>query len=164
MRRYKRTVGDVMKIPLGDGTHVYARTLADASMAFYDSRTDQELACEQNIKNSVLIIMGVREQEAMKSGRWKHIGHAPLGPDLADPPPQFIQDPIIPTNFRLYYKGKMCPATREECEGLERCAVWEDPAQVEERLRDHYAGRPCKCVDTIDQMIDRLKTKRGGKL
>jgi hypothetical protein len=33
------------------------------------------------------------------------------------------------------------PARPEECIALERVAVW-DPVHVEERIRDHYAGRP----------------------
>jgi hypothetical protein len=33
------------------------------------------------------------------------------------------------------------PAAPEECVGLEGVAVW-DPTHVEDRLRDHYAGRP----------------------
>ena len=37
-----RTVGDAVRVNLSDGFHVYARVLPDATVAFYDSRTDLE--------------------------------------------------------------------------------------------------------------------------
>lgn len=42
----------------------------------------------------------------------------------------------------------MTKATREECEGLEICAVWEAHA-VEERIIDHYNGVPNFWVESM---------------
>jgi hypothetical protein len=40
------------------------------------------------------------------------------------------------------------PATAQECAGLEVAAVW-DPEHVEDRLRDHFDGRPNIWVESI---------------
>jgi hypothetical protein len=40
------------------------------------------------------------------------------------------------------------PATKSEIEGLECAAVW-DPQHVEDRLRDHFAGRTNKWVESL---------------
>ena len=60
-KRKKRIIGDVLKIPLGDGTHVYARVLPDASYAFYDSRGTEEMAVELAIDHPILFIVAVMD-------------------------------------------------------------------------------------------------------
>lgn len=45
-------------------------------------------------------------------------------------------------------RGGEEPASRQELEGLEVAAVW-DPEHVEDRLRDHFSGRPNKWVESI---------------
>ena len=80
---------------------------------------------------------------AVKRGRWNVVGYLPLEAALQNNPPKFIQDRIQPELFSIYKNGSIQPATRDECAGLECAAVW-DPEQVEDRLRDHYAGRPNK--------------------
>jgi hypothetical protein len=146
----KRTVGDIVKIPLGDGWQCYARVLPEAALAFYDSRNNRDLPIEKVIERPVLFVVPVMHH-AIKGGRWPVIGHIPLD-DQVKSPPRFIQDPLDKNIFRIYENGKMRPATREECVGLERAAVWE-PEHVEDRLRDHYAGRKNKWFESL-KMVD----------
>ena len=63
---------------------------------------------------------------------------------------QCIQDGLDETQFELYNPntGEVTKATREECEGLETCAVWE-AYHVESRLRDHYNGVPNDIVEAL---------------
>jgi hypothetical protein len=143
-KRIKRIEGDVVKIPLGDGTHVYARTLQDASFAFYDARVSEELAVEWVVTRPILFYLAVMDS-AVKGGRWPVIGNVPLDGTIVRPP-QFIQDLHNRNSFSIYRDGIITPASREECVGLERASVWE-PEFVEERLRDHYAGRPNRIVE-----------------
>ena len=82
---------------------------------------------------------------AVKSGRWRVIGNRPLEGELLNPPARFIHDPLDPESFSIYRRGQTVPASREEIGGLERAAVWE-PEHVEDRFRDHYAGRTNKWV------------------
>ena len=76
------------------------------------------------------------------------VGNGPLENELRTPPPRFIQDALRPDQFRIYENGKIRSATKEECLGLEREAVW-DPEHVEERIRDHYAGRKNRWVESL---------------
>jgi hypothetical protein len=72
----------------------------------------------------------------------------PLEAGLREAPPMFIQDAIKRDQFFICHGAVRRPAARAECEGLERFAVW-DPTQVEDRLRDHFAGRPNKWVESM---------------
>lgn len=141
MSRQQRTIGGVLKIELGDGYHTYARILPDAAYAFYDSRTQKDITDLNDIANKpILFITGVYN-DAVTSGRWKKLGSLPLEESLRVPPPAFIQDPIDPNVFRIYHNGQIRPVDKEECLGLERASVWE-PEDIEERIRNHYAGEP----------------------
>jgi hypothetical protein len=145
--RQKRVIGDIVRIDLGDGFHGYARVLEEALFAFYDCRIRNELPVDQIIVFPVLFNIPVMNY-AVKQGRWLVVGNAPLDDSLKTLPPLFIQDTLKEGVFRLYEKGQMRPATREECLGLECAAVWE-PTHVEDRLRDHYAGRKNKWVESL---------------
>jgi hypothetical protein len=142
----KRRIGDIVKIPLGDGTHTYARVLPEASFAFYDSRGTEELEINRIVDLPILFFTAVMNH-AIKSGRWKVVGHISRDDGLRAPP-QFIQDPLDKRSFSIYEDGKIRPATRQECVGLECAAVWE-PEHVEVRLRDHYAGRKNEEVESL---------------
>ena len=146
MRSEKRNVGDVVKIPLGDGTHTYAHALQEASFAVYDCRVTDELAVEQVISRPVLFFVAVKHH-AVKNGRWPIVGNSPLN-DRLSRPPTFIQDPLNKNNFSIYANGEIKPSTRVQCTGLERMAVWE-PEHVEERIQDQYAVRKNKWLELL---------------
>lgn len=149
----RRTIGAVVRIALGDGTHCYAQVLPDADYAFFDLRAKADPEVDQIVSQPVLFTVAVMNY-AVTSGRWEKIGKAPVAADLNAPIPKFIQDALDPSKFEIYMGGTIRPATRDECHGLERAAVW-DPEHVEERLRDHYAHRPNRWVESL-----RLKTER----
>jgi hypothetical protein len=143
----ERVVGDVVKIDLGDGTSTYARVLEEALFAFYDSRVPDDIPIDRVVTLPILFQVPVMDH-AIKRGRWVSIGNIPLDFSLLNPPPRFMQDALRKDVFHLYEKGQKRPASKEECIGLEREAVWE-PAHVEDRLRDHYAGRKNKWVESL---------------
>jgi hypothetical protein len=142
----KRNVGDILKIELGDGTHTYARVLPEAGFAIYDARTIDELPVEGMVEKPVLFYVAVMNR-AVKEKRWTVLGHKALEAGLKMPP-RFIQDALNKKRFEIYEHGKIRPAIRHECLGLERAAVWE-PEHVEERISDYYAGRPNKWVELL---------------
>jgi hypothetical protein len=144
----KRIIGSIVKIPLSEGYHAYARTLDEASFAIYDLKTNQDIMdLDHIISKPILFIIAVFKH-AVTKGRWKNIGKVPLEERLQKLPPKFIQDPLDPGKFRIYEFGTMRNATRDECQGLECAAVWE-PEQVEERINDYYAGRKNKWVESM---------------
>ncbi len=61
---------------------------------------------------------------AMTRGRCKVIGYSPLEEALKSEPTFFKQDPIF-GEVTLYRSETEYPASAEECEHLERAAVWE---------------------------------------
>jgi hypothetical protein len=90
---------------------------------------------------------------AITEGRWKIIGHVTPGADVAEIPLFCKQDSISGAYYK-YFEGKEHSATYEECTGLEVAAVWE-ANHIEERLRDHYAGR-------LNKWLELIKLKRDG--
>ena len=139
MRSQRIAIGDIVRIELDNDSHSYACVLPHASFAFYDYCGNEELPIEEIVRKPILFFAAVMAR-ATKTGRWSKEGHCELDPHLA-PPPKFIQDPLNPKSFSLYFNdGRIVPSSREECTGLERCSVWE-PEHIEERIRDHFAGR-----------------------
>lgn len=147
-KRQKRTVGAVVKIPLEEGYHTYARILKNA-FAFYDLRTKEDIEDLEKITASkVLFITGVYDY-AITKGYWLKVGTIPLGKEFEQVAPQYIQDAIQKDKFKLFYSnGKVKDVSLEEVRGLERVAVW-TPEAIQERLNDHYAGRKNYSVESM---------------
>ncbi len=149
MRKHqKRTVGDVVRIDLGDGFHTYARVLEKALFAFYDDHVRKALPIERIITLPILFQIPVM-RHAITNMRWVIVGNTTLDKSLLNPPLFLMQDILRKGRVRIYEQGgTIRPATKRECIGLERAAVWE-PNHVEDRLCDHYAGRKNKWVESL---------------
>jgi hypothetical protein len=123
--------------------------MKEATFGVYDAHVPdtQELSIAAFDTVPILFFVAVMDH-AVKKGRWKIIGN--ISPDLlsVEAPPKFIHDPLDRTRFSIYQNGQIRRATREECAGLERSAVWE-PEHVEDRIRDHYAGRPNRWLESM---------------
>ncbi|MVN79331.1 hypothetical protein GO988_23620 [Hymenobacter sp. HMF4947] len=149
------TIGAVLEIDLEDGYFAYARILGGANYGIYDLYTPERiLDIAQIIHRPIMFIVAVYNQ-AVNAKRWVKIGKSPLPVSLQELPFKFIQDGLDPESFRLYnpISGAMTPALKEECRDLERCAVW-SPEQVEERIRDHHAGRLNRYLKDDRELFD----------
>jgi hypothetical protein len=132
--------GSILRVDLDHQWHSYARILARTRIAFHDCRVS---APEEDplaiVKTPVLFVLAVGGRAS--KGHWPKVGYVPLETAPIPMPEQFMQDigtgacQIVDEAFNTR------PAKPEECIALERVAVW-DPVHVEERIRDHYAGRP----------------------
>lgn len=147
VKRKQRRVGDVVEIDLCDGFRAYARVLDEGSFAVYDCRTETEFPLDDILRLPVLFEVAVMRW-AVTKGRWKVIGTAPIESAHSVPAPKFIEDQLNKGHFEIYEHGKIRPASRAECIGLECMAVW-DPEHVEDRIRDHFAGRTNKWVESL---------------
>jgi Immunity protein 26 len=144
MARVQFEPGAVLRVPLEECWHTYARMLEESPfLAFYDLRTTQTDPDLPVILDApVLFVLGTEWEGALRIGRWPIVGSVPVTDHSVTIPLQFMQS--VGDGRRLSvidHRGNRRPATLEECEGLERAAVW-DWSHVEERLADHYAGRP----------------------
>jgi hypothetical protein len=142
----RKRPGTIVRINLDDGYHIYGRELQHPFLAVYDARAKKEMTPDQIVVQHTLFIVGVFDQ-ALK--RWKPVGYVPLLPDELPVPDRFIQDVINPNDCRIVNAhGHERPATIAECEGLESATIW-DSDEVEDRIRDYYAGRTNGWVESL---------------
>jgi immunity protein 26 of polymorphic toxin system len=148
MARQQWTNGAVVRIPLGPDAFGFGQMLESPEYAFFDFQSALAVSVEAVVAHPILFRLWVMKT-AHSGGRWTKIGTAPLSEALKMKVFRFNQDPIQPTQIRLTIHGCDGPlVSPSECDGLERAAVW-DAEHVEDRLRDHFAGRPNKWVESM---------------
>ena len=136
-----------MRIPLADGSFGYGRVLEPPLDAFYEYKTKNPDADLDRIASKpILFKIAVRHSDLSS---WEIIGWREIEESLSQPIVQFRQDV---GNFRrctiFDTVGNSRSAEPQECVGLERMAVWEQPA-VEGRLLDTLMGRPNATVERL---------------
>jgi len=140
LKRQQRTVGAIVKIPLENGYHTYARIL-ESKLAFYDSKTDKDLDVSEIIKKTVLFAVWVYD-DIIIQGYWLKIGKKmPLEQHLIDleTQPVYTED-VFTGKYTIHCADKKRPATKVEIIGMESFTIWERKS-IEERLNDYYAKR-----------------------
>lgn len=146
-KRQRRKAGDIVAIPLGDGTFGFGWVLTEPLVAFFDHRGPRpDERAEEVARTRIAFQIWVMNQ-AITSGRWRVVGHAEpqLGLDAA--PWFFMQDPVSGRLSMTRDGGERVPALPAQCVALECAAVWE-PQHVEDRLRDYFAGVPNRWVES----------------
>ncbi len=140
LKRQQRTVGSIVKIPLDDGYHTYARVL-EVRTAVYDCRTKIDLPVEEIVKSPVLFCVSVWDR-IVTQGYWLKVGKVlPIEPHLLEwaKKPYYTEDTFT-GKYTLYQGSTIRPATREEIIGVESFTIW-DYRNIEDRINDHYANR-----------------------
>lgn len=157
-KRTRRKPGQFVEIGLGGGQRAFGRVLMEPLFAFYDYQvTDDTLPGLAELAALPIAFRIWVTNYVVTKNRWKVLGTLPLSADLRIAPDFFKRDPIsgrlsiYNDDFAPSYER---PATWAECEPLECAAVW-DGEHVEDRLRDHFAGRP-------NRWLESLKLKRMG--
>lgn len=149
-KRSKRTVGDVVAVPLGqDDLSACAIVLDSPLMAFMDRRvpTNEAVAVEDLLESRVLFRLWVAHQPILSS-QWPVVGHVAVPAELREPPWFFNEDPISgEVTIGRTGAERVTPAPGQ-LEGLERAAVW-SAGHVVDRLRDHFAGRQNRWVEAM---------------
>ncbi|MFO1217584.1 MAG: hypothetical protein U1E89_04270 [Burkholderiaceae bacterium] len=132
----------MLRISLGDGTDAFARVLPNSQVAAYAHRVSQADAPSADVFGSKILWKLTVMKSALTSGRWPVVDFRPLEPELASPVEYFIKDRLT-GRYSIYRSsdGHARESTFEECKVLEAAAAWE-AEQVEDRLRDYFAGRP----------------------
>jgi len=143
-------VGAILEIPLPTGGKGYARVLKKPLLAFYAVKSEGKLTPDEVVRQPLAFKVWVMNS-ALMSGAWTVIGQAPLQAELLDEPWFFKQDAISKA-LTLCRDGVERPATKDECKGLERAAVW-SACHVESRLEDHLMGRPNRWVESLKMEV-----------
>lgn len=142
--------GALVRIDLKDGYDAFARVLTGAQVAFYAYRCPHDVLVDlpQIYGSDILFITAVMKY-AFKTEGWNVVDSRPLETSLSVPRHYFMKD-ILNGRFSIYQspEGSIRESSLDECQGLEAAAVW-DPHHIEDRLRDHFAGRPNKWLEVF---------------
>lgn len=138
-KRQKRTVGAVIKVPV-DNYSIHAQILEEMDIVFFDTKSQKNITAESAVDFPVLFRIPANS-DAILNGKWLKIGNAIIKDEFTKPIPRFIQDALNPNKFQIYHTGKIFQSSKDECIGLECCAVWA-VNHIEDRIRDYYNGIP----------------------
>jgi hypothetical protein len=157
IKKQKRTPGSIVKVPLDNGFHIYARVLG-VDLAFYDLLTREEIKDLQIIISSPILFITTVNYYAITKGLWTKVGKVSLEDFPVTIPPQFVQNPLNPDQFFIEENGIRRNASKDECQGLERSAVW-TPEGIQKRLNDYYKGRKNYYIEKDLETLNSKKEK-----
>lgn len=144
--RRRRRVGDVVRVPLGDGTFGFGQVLREPLVAFFALRSGGEVRIDDVVSAEVLFSIWVMNSAVRKD--WDVIGHCEVSPAIEQHPTFFKKDPFNGRYSLTLGGGTEVPAQLGDVQGLERAAVWSSN-HVESRLLDHFEGRPNRWVEAL---------------
>lgn len=156
MKRQQRTEGAVVEIPLGSGRRAFGRLRYEPLVDFFDLelRDSNSIDLDRIVRSPVAFTIYVMNS-AVTSGRWPTVGTKPLTDAERATVPRFCKKDALTGALSIYWEDPLSdeahevPASREECQLLEPAAVW-SAEHVEDRLRDHFEGRPNKWRKSIN--------------
>lgn len=142
MATRKPREGSLLRISMGDGTDAFARVLPNSQIAIYAHRTLQADVLSPGVFDSKILWKLTVMKSALMSGRWPVVDYRLLEPELLSPVHYFIKDRLT-GQYSIYRSsdGETRQSNFEECKALEAAAAWE-AEHIEDRLRDHFSGRP----------------------
>lgn len=143
--------GAVYALPLNDGSFAFGQVCCGGDFAVFDLKSQKPISAEEVIKSEVAFRVPVA-RDAAKEGGWKRIGDAPLRGKLAERA-KYRHQPVGSAQVFVYSNGVSTPADPEEVQGLETLATWFS-MHVEQRIQDHFAGRPNAFVESLQQQRD----------
>ncbi|WP_293306029.1 Imm26 family immunity protein [Pedobacter sp. UBA5917] len=139
MLKQKEAPGAFFKVKIDECSHTYGRIIANNVYAFYDFKTDKDESDLSLIEQSKIIFKILVNHRPIKSGAWKIVGISELSNELKKTVPFFIQEIGNLSVCWIDRNGTRERAEFQECNGLERLAVW-DQIHVEKRISDYYHG------------------------
>jgi hypothetical protein len=135
----KIKIGTYFSVNLGQ-YFVFGRIIENYVFIFFDFQSEKEdIDMEILLSKPELFYVHV-SWSAITSKRWKILDVKPLEEKFKKIVPFFVQEIGINDLCWIDYNGKRVPASKSECEGLERLATW-DAIHVEKRIKDHYEGK-----------------------
>jgi immunity protein 26 of polymorphic toxin system len=137
--RQKETIGAFVRVPIDETYHTYGRIINNLVYAFYDFKTESEIADLDLIEKSNILFKLIIHRSAVTKGYWKIIGVKELPEDLKVPVPFFRQAIGNHNDCWIVIDDDSKKVDPAACVDLERLAVWEHD-HVEQRLKDYYNG------------------------
>ncbi len=146
MKRQKKVDGSVLLLKLTNGKFAFGRIMRQDAICIYDCYSDTD---DPNYYGGIQGICALKKlfhvsvyDDVITKGVFEIIGFQEVKPEeLLDIPPLYTQDLLNPDDCTIYYRdGRILPASKEECRGLDYFAVWEGYSVIE-RIEDHFEGR-----------------------
>jgi hypothetical protein len=120
-RLTEKTVGAIVRMPLGGNWYGYARKTCETGWWFYKLVSRGPLD-ESQVRGRPAAFYECVTSNMLRRRVWTLIGVDPYDdPDDAWGPPRYIGDFDYPRTLKVLHKGKMRPATVAECKKLETC-------------------------------------------
>lgn len=154
--RKSRAPGRVVRIDLGDGHCAYGRQLLGPTVEFYlrQGVVGETVDLLDLVESQVAFTVWVMDYAFKRNGAWDLLDVVELTDEEEKRVHRWAKKDRISGALSIYWSDRWSgtrgeePASREDLEGLEVAAVW-DPEHIEDRLRDHFAGRPNKWVELL---------------
>jgi hypothetical protein len=148
-RKIRRTVGDIVAIPIDEDHVAFGLVLEEPLLALFDFKCEvgEVPTVEDIVRRPVAFRIWVMNHPIV-DGSWRIVGRVAVPENLADAPWFFKQDPISGRVTITKTGAEEVSPAPNQAEALEPAAVWE-PEHVIDRLRDHFNGRPNKWVEAM---------------
>lgn len=148
-RQRKPKEGDVLAIPLGDGTFGFGQVSHGGDYAYFDLRSEVFPPVEEIVAHRVAFRVPMVGGSA-KEGGWIILGNLPPAGSLAEDP-GYRNQPVGSNQLYLIKGNQQIPATYDEVKDLELMSWWFEH-HVVERLQDHFAGRPNAMAERFNKI------------
>ncbi len=141
VKKVREKIGDIFQIDLGDHTFGYGQVVSKSvEYTFFDYFNDGSIPDFLRITNSNALFRISVDRYVIRDGLWKILGKAPIRDELLQKQNLFSFDRHT-NKYTIWSPEGKRPATPDEIQNLECFASWGHKS-VEQRLRDHIAGRP----------------------
>ncbi len=139
-RLRKPKEGDLLAIPLGDGTYGFGLVCkGGANCAYFDLRREALLPIETIVTSPVAFRVATI-YSAPNLSNWTILGKSSLSGSFGELL-SYRNQPVGSNQLYLVRGNQVTPATYDEVKDLEVMSAWFEH-QVLRRLQDHFAGRP----------------------
>jgi hypothetical protein len=142
----RKKIGDVYKIPLGDGSFAYGQVVTAVDHVFFDFTDSGKANDLPSIINNRVLFKCTVDRYVISKGYWEIVGRLPVKKEHTVYNGLFSYNSFT-NSYQIFKDGiGFVPATWEEVQNMEPFASWGHRA-VEQRLIDHFAGRPCYFIE-----------------
>lgn len=139
-KKVREKIGDIFQINLGDGIFGYGQVVSKVEYAFFNFFNDGSIPNFSDVINSNILFGISVDRYVLHDGLWPIIGRFNVS-EVALKKQSFFSHDRFTNEYTIWTSEGQYPATPEEIQDLECFASWSHKS-VEQRLRDHLAGRP----------------------
>lgn len=158
-KRQRVKDGDILAIKIGHELYAFGRVI-DGAIAVYNY-TSEDMNKLPDIEDRYFLFIVTVYVDVLSSGEWPRVGRDNLKLSL----PRYFKRDQISGKYSIYdcNEEKEYPATRDDCIGMEKLAVWHKEI-VEERIRDSLKGVRSRTLGECEWVPVHIKYDEQGRL